>query len=301
MRSVTWAMEATGIYWKPVWHLLEEQFELVLANAQHIRNVPGRKTDVNDATWIADLLAHGLIRASFVPLVRAHVALIEQPFPVGHEALLDGFQSPIKIAADESVQGVADLPGLARRFNVINIKLDKAGGLTEALVMARTSHEMGLETMVGNMFGTSLAMAPAFLVGQICEVVDLDGPVFLASDRAEAAEFQGGLIMCSEQTWGGALCELRQTSRRQVTCITPWLDRLAAALRAYAFRCDAGHPSVARCTRHSTFECFVTRGFSDLFLSWLKRTPRWNLWPPFDGRPPTQATPQWVAPVPLTL
>ena len=60
-------MEATGVYWKPVWHVLEEQFELVLANAQHIRNVPGRKTDVNDATWIADLLAHGLIRSSFVP------------------------------------------------------------------------------------------------------------------------------------------------------------------------------------------------------------------------------------------
>ena len=60
-------MEATGVYWKPVWHLLEEDFDLVLANAQHIRNVPGRKTDVNDATWIADLLAHGLIRASFVP------------------------------------------------------------------------------------------------------------------------------------------------------------------------------------------------------------------------------------------
>src|SRR5512144_2045283 len=61
------AMEATGVYWKPVWHLLEGNFELVLANAQHIRNVPGRKTDVNDATWIAELLAHGLIRASFVP------------------------------------------------------------------------------------------------------------------------------------------------------------------------------------------------------------------------------------------
>jgi transposase len=64
------AMEATGVYWKPVWHLLEGDFELVLANAQHIRNVPGRKTDVNDATWIADLLAHGLIRSSFVPPAR---------------------------------------------------------------------------------------------------------------------------------------------------------------------------------------------------------------------------------------
>lgn len=61
------AMEATGVYWKPVWHMLEEDFELVLANAAHIKNVPGRKTDVNDATWIADLLAHGLIRSSFVP------------------------------------------------------------------------------------------------------------------------------------------------------------------------------------------------------------------------------------------
>ncbi len=64
------AMEATGVYWKPVWHLLDERFELVLANAQHIRNVPGRKTDVNDAMWIADLLAHGLIRGSFVPPAR---------------------------------------------------------------------------------------------------------------------------------------------------------------------------------------------------------------------------------------
>lgn len=64
------AMEATGVYWKPVWHVLDSRFELVLANAQHIRNVPGRKTDVNDATWIADLLAHGLIRGSFVPPAR---------------------------------------------------------------------------------------------------------------------------------------------------------------------------------------------------------------------------------------
>ncbi len=61
------AMEATGVYWKPVWHLLEDSFTLILANASHIKAVPGRKTDVNDATWIADLLAHGLIRASFVP------------------------------------------------------------------------------------------------------------------------------------------------------------------------------------------------------------------------------------------
>ena len=66
------ALESTGVYWKPVWHVLEGQVELVLANAMQIRNVPGRKTDVNDATWIADLLAHGLIRASFVPPAPIH-------------------------------------------------------------------------------------------------------------------------------------------------------------------------------------------------------------------------------------
>ena len=79
------AMEATGVYWKPVWHMLESEFELVLANAQHIRNVPGRKTDVNDAMWIADLLAHGLIRSSFVPPARiqetASIPISEWPFP----------------------------------------------------------------------------------------------------------------------------------------------------------------------------------------------------------------------------
>jgi Transposase len=69
------AMEATGIYWKPIWHILEGRFELVLANAAHIRNVPGRKSDVNDAMWISDLLAHGLIRASFVPQPRFRIAV----------------------------------------------------------------------------------------------------------------------------------------------------------------------------------------------------------------------------------
>ena len=75
------AMEATGVYWRPVWHVLEDSFELVLANAQHIRNVPGRKTDVNDAMWIADLLAHGLIRSSFVPPAADPGAARPDPHP----------------------------------------------------------------------------------------------------------------------------------------------------------------------------------------------------------------------------
>ena len=90
---------------------------------------------------------------------------------------------PIPIAADESALGLDDVAGLVGRFDVVNIKLDKCGGLTEALLMAEEARRLGLGVMVGNMVGTSLAMAPAFILGQHCDVVDLDGPTFLAEDR----------------------------------------------------------------------------------------------------------------------
>jgi|SoiMetStandDraft_2_1073263.scaffolds.fasta_scaffold10373_2 L-alanine-DL-glutamate epimerase-like enolase superfamily enzyme len=136
-------------------------------------------------------------------LVELKVALIEQPFAVGQEALLDGFRSPIPIAADESIMDAADLPKLIGRFSTVNIKLDKCGGLSEALLMARKARSMGFETMVGNMIGTSLAMAPAFLVGQLCSVVDLDGPLFLKSDRAPCVRYSDGLLSCDDTVWGG--------------------------------------------------------------------------------------------------
>jgi len=135
-------------------------------------------------------------------LVETHVELIEQPFAIGQEKLLDGFQSPIPIAADESVQSRVDIPELIGRFDVVNIKLDKCGGLTEGLAMARAAHEAGLQTMVGNMTGTSLGMAPACLVGQLCEVVDLDGPVFLKTDRDIAVQYSDGFITCPPELWG---------------------------------------------------------------------------------------------------
>jgi L-alanine-DL-glutamate epimerase-like enolase superfamily enzyme len=100
------------------------------------------------------------------------------------------------------VQCLADIPPLVGRFKVVNIKLDKCGGLTEGLAMARAARELGLETMVGNMIGTSLAMAPAFLVGQLCKVVDLDGPVFLKNDRTDAARYVDGYIDCRPTQWG---------------------------------------------------------------------------------------------------
>jgi L-alanine-DL-glutamate epimerase-like enolase superfamily enzyme len=136
-------------------------------------------------------------------LLETRVALIEQPFPVGQEAWLDGFNSSIPIAADESVQGLDDIPALVGRFQVINIKLDKCGGLTEGLAMARAARAHGLEVMVGNMSGTSLAMAPAFILGQLCNVVDLDGPMLLKSDRENTVSYKDGFIDCPKVLWGG--------------------------------------------------------------------------------------------------
>ena len=135
-------------------------------------------------------------------LVEARVSLLEQPIRRGREADLDGFRSPIPIAADESVLCLADMPGAEKRFNVINIKLDKCGGLTEALAMAHEARQLGLGVMVGNMVGTSLAMAPAFVVGQLCDIVDLDGPVFLAADREPGLVYEHGTVWCGRNVWG---------------------------------------------------------------------------------------------------
>jgi L-alanine-DL-glutamate epimerase-like enolase superfamily enzyme len=135
-------------------------------------------------------------------LVDCGVALLEQPLARGREADLDGFESPIPIAADESALALGDLDGLVGRFDTVNIKLDKCGGLTEAIAIARRARTLGLDVMVGNMVGSSLAMAPAFLLGQLCDVVDLDGPIFLAADRQPAIRYEDGYIHCPEPVWG---------------------------------------------------------------------------------------------------
>ncbi len=143
--------------------------------------------------------------ALLTTLVDAEVALLEQPIRRGSEADLDGFTSPIPLAADESALTLADVPGLVGRFNVVNIKLDKCGGLTEALAIAHEARRLGLGVMVGNMVGTSLAMAPAFVVGQLCDIVDLDGPIFLAKDREPSLTYDEGTVWCGENVWGSAL------------------------------------------------------------------------------------------------
>ena len=140
---------------------------------------------------------------ALVDLLVAHrVALLEQPLARGAEADLEGLGSPVPTAADESVLSLADVDGLVGRFDVVNIKLDKCGGLTEGLAIARQARKLGLDVMVGNMMGTSLSMAPSFVLGQLCDIVDLDGPTFLARDRAPGVEYRGGMIHCPAEIWG---------------------------------------------------------------------------------------------------
>jgi L-alanine-DL-glutamate epimerase-like enolase superfamily enzyme len=135
-------------------------------------------------------------------LVDEKVSLLEQPCRRGHEADLDGVDCNIPIAADESILHLEELEERARWFDVVNIKLDKCGGLTEGLMMARRARELGLRVMVGNMVGTSLAMAPAFVLGQYCDIVDLDGPVFLQRDRTPGVVYADGHVDCPPAVWG---------------------------------------------------------------------------------------------------
>jgi L-alanine-DL-glutamate epimerase-like enolase superfamily enzyme len=157
------------------------------------------------AAWIAVDANQGLTRGSLeamLPDLEAlGVQLIEQPLPVGQEEQLRGLHSPIELAADESVQSLADLGRAQGIFDVVNIKLDKCGGLTEALLMVREIRRLGMRPMVGCMSSTSLGIAPACVVGQLCDLVDLDAPLFLREDRAPGAIYRDGTVCCP-QLWG---------------------------------------------------------------------------------------------------
>ncbi len=144
--------------------------------------------DANEAWTDRDIVAEA---AALLPF---GVELIEQPVKAGHEHLLDGVVSPIPLCADESCQDRADLARCAGRYQAVNLKLDKAGGLTEGLALAAEAKAAGLELMVGCMLSTSLGVAPAFLAAQGARWVDLDGPLLLAEDRNHPIRFEGGTM-----------------------------------------------------------------------------------------------------------
>jgi len=127
-------------------------------------------------------------------LARLEVKLLEQPLPVIEDAALEGWRSPLPLCADESLHTRAELAACARRYQAVNIKLDKTGGLTEALALKAQAEALGLDVMAGCMVATSLAMAPALLVAQGARFVDLDGPLLLARDREPTLKVSGPLI-----------------------------------------------------------------------------------------------------------
>jgi L-Ala-D/L-Glu epimerase len=165
-----------------------------------VRKAAPKSTLIVDANegWSADTIA-----ANFDACADAGVALIEQPLPAKQDEMLRSITRPVPICADESVHGLASIAALLDKYDAINIKLDKAGGLTEALAMAAEGKAKGFALMAGCMVATSLAMAPAVLVAQACQYVDLDGPLLLARDRPHGLRYDGSLVSPGEPVlWG---------------------------------------------------------------------------------------------------
>lgn len=172
---------------------IEKRLDAIRAGAPEARLI----VDPNEG-WTVDLLTEKLRY-----LADIGVEMLEQPVPVDRDAGLVALSSPVPICADESVHTADDLELLRSRYDMVNIKLDKTGGLTEALRLKARALDLGFGIMVGCMVGSSLAMAPAVLVAQGVRIVDLDGPLLLKQDRSPGLDFSGGLIHPAEPAlWG---------------------------------------------------------------------------------------------------
>ncbi|MBL8669927.1 MAG: dipeptide epimerase [Alphaproteobacteria bacterium] len=171
-----------------------------LARVEAVRKAAPKAKVVVDANegWSA---AH---YDRFAPeLAKLGVAMIEQPLPAGEDEALRGRPRPVPLCADESCHDRSSLERMKGKYDFANIKLDKTGGLTEALALKAAAEAAGFRIMVGCMIGTSLAMAPAFLAAQGAEIVDLDGPLLLAEDRPHAIRYDGSLMHAPDTgLWG---------------------------------------------------------------------------------------------------
>lgn len=176
-------------------------------DSEHVvRRVAAVREAAPDARLIVDPnegWTIGILRDVAAPLAELGVEMLEQPLPADDDDGLADFDSPIPICADESCHTAEKLHTLAGKYQIVNIKLDKTGGLTSALRLADAAHTAGFGIMVGCMVGTSLAMAPATLIAPFARFVDLDGPLLLKEDRPEGLSFEGGLIHPPEPAlWG---------------------------------------------------------------------------------------------------
>ena len=171
-----------------------------LAAVEAVRDAAPRArlvVDANEALTFEDF------RRLAPEFARLGVLVLEQPLPAGEDAALQGFDSPVRLCADESLHTRTELAACAGRYTMLNIKLDKAGGLTEALALAAEARAMGLAIMAGSMVGTSLGAAPALILAQGAAVADLDGPLLLARDRDPGLAVTGSLLEPpSPELWG---------------------------------------------------------------------------------------------------
>jgi L-Ala-D/L-Glu epimerase len=180
--------------------------KIKLGTAEDLDRLKAVRDGAPDATLIVDA-NEGWSPADLERLLPAlgaeNVALIEQPLPADDDAALIGLAPPIPICADESMHQAKDVAALANRYQAINIKLDKTGGLTEALAAVRAAQACKLKIMVGCMVGSSLAMAPAVLLTPFADFVDLDGPLLLSADRATTLRYEGSRLFAPESAlWG---------------------------------------------------------------------------------------------------
>jgi L-alanine-DL-glutamate epimerase-like enolase superfamily enzyme len=176
--------------------------KIKLGGAEGGAEDPARIAAVRAATPGSTLIAdanegwtESTLERNLAACAAAGVALVEQPLPAGADALLEGLRSPVPLAADESFHGLDGIDAVARRYAVVNLKLDKTGGLTAAIEVARAARARGLGLMVGCMVGTSLGMAPAFLLAPWARFVDLDGPLLLARDREPGFAYEGSTML----------------------------------------------------------------------------------------------------------
>jgi L-alanine-DL-glutamate epimerase-like enolase superfamily enzyme len=209
--------QLTGINPKPVTTVytigLEDSPEAMATKAAAAADAPILKIKLSDHLPYEKLAAIRAARPDAVLVVDANqgwnfdklqevlpkcvgldLAMIEQPLARGGDQQLEGFESPITLAADESCLHTGELDTAAGRYSMVNIKLDKTGGLTEALRLANAAKAKGCKLMVGNMVGTSLSMAPSFVVAQLCDFVDIDGPLLLKYDQPNGLEYINGVV-----------------------------------------------------------------------------------------------------------
>lgn len=173
--------------------------------ALDIERLRAVRTNAPDARLIVDVNEGWSLKAleAFVPVaLESGVEMIEQPLAEGEDAVLAGFQSPVPLCADESIRDGSNLAAVAQRYQAVNIKLDKTGGLTRALALAREARSRDLSVVVGCMVSTSLSMAPALLLAGFARFVDLDGPQLLDRDRDPGLEYNGSRVSFSERVWG---------------------------------------------------------------------------------------------------